>query len=220
MKLFFLSFILSCICMLTVTAQEMGSIVTASKLQGGMPVADRGSAATIVVDTLDYEVVKIAANDLRKDILNVTNVVPKVANVMVDEPQIVIGTLGRSKFIYKLVKYSHLDVSRLQNQWEKFLIQVIDSPKNPGKKILAIVGSDRRGTAYGVYELSRQIGVSPWYWWADVPVKKSKSIFVKPGCYIFGPPSVKYRGIFINDEEQGFGPWARKVYDPETKTIG
>jgi len=83
-----------------------------------------------------------------------------------------------------------------------------------------IVGSDRRGTAYGVFELSEQIGVSPWYWWADVPIAKKENIFIKDGIYSFGPPDVKYRGIFINDEDWGLNSWVAETFDPEQKDIG
>ncbi len=194
-------------------------MVSTTKQSGGVPIVNRGAAAAIAVDTLDYDVVNIAVTDLQTDILNVTGVKPKLAHSITSSPQIIVGTLGRSKLVSELINYG-LDVSKLQNQWEKFLIQVVDFPKMQGGKALVIIGSDRRGTAYGVYELSKQMGVSPWYWWGDVPVKKSKSLFAKSGSYFFGPPSVQYRGIFINDEERGLDPWARKVFDPETKQLG
>lgn len=215
MKKIVLTFIIFSITMFQTYLRAENTIVSTVKLKDAMPLVDRGVAAAIVVDAADYEVVKVAANDLRNDIQTVTGVAPKLVNKVVSTSQIIIGTLGHSQLIDDFVKRSMIDISKLQNQWEKFLIQTV-----PGTKTLLIIGSDRRGTAYGVYELSKQIGVSPWYWWADVPVKKSKSLFVKQGSFFFGPPSVKYRGIFINDEEQGLLPWARNVYDPETKQLG
>jgi hypothetical protein len=85
---------------------------------------------------------------------------------------------------------------------------------------LVIVGSDRRGTAFGVYELSQAIGVSPWYWWADVTPAKKSALFVAAGTRRFGPPSVQYRGIFLNDEDWGLQPWAAKTFEPEVGDIG
>lgn len=77
---------------------------------------------------------------------------------------------------------------------------------------VSITGSDRRGTIYGIYELSRQIGVSPWYWWADAPIAKHPYIYVKAGDYTDGEPAVKYRGIFINDESPSFTGWCHNMF--------
>src|SRR4029078_119603 len=85
---------------------------------------------------------------------------------------------------------------------------------------LVIVGSDKRGAAYGVFTLSNAIGVSPWYWWADVTPLHQDSLVIKPATIKHGPPSVKYRGIFINDEDWGLQPWAAKTFEPDTKDIG
>jgi hypothetical protein len=86
----------------------------------------------------------------------------------------------------------------------------------PGvKQALVIVGSDRRGTAYGVYELSQRIGVSPWYWWDDVTPAHRDTLYVSPQRVQVGPPAVKYRGIFINDEDWSLRPWAEKNFAPD-----
>jgi hypothetical protein len=82
------------------------------------------------------------------------------------------------------------------------------------------VGSDRRGTAYGAYELARAIGVSPWAWWADLPPRHRDALWLEAGLHRFGPPSVKYRGIFLNDEDWGLYPWAAQTYDPAYGNIG
>ena len=101
---------------------------------------------------------------------------------------------------------------KITGKWETFIIQIVKNPFKGVKKALVIAGSDKRGTIYGIYELSRQIGVSPWYWWADVPVIKKESLFVKPFTYFDGPPSVKYRGIFLNDEAPDLTNWIRAKY--------
>ena len=105
-----------------------------------------------------------------------------------------------------------LNDSDLKGKWESFVIATVENPAPGVKQALVIAGSDKRGTIYGIYELSEQLGVSPWYWWADVPPKHRKEAYVLPGRYASGEPVVKYRGIFINDEEPAFGPWAREQF--------
>ncbi|MBC2605468.1 glycosyl hydrolase 115 family protein [Pelagicoccus albus] len=179
----------------------------------------KGKSSEILVSDDDFTVVKIAAQDLVEDIERVTGVVPnlKTAKAANLAGKVVVGTVGHSSLVSSLVLDRGLDVSELNGKWESFQISVVGEGS---EATLAIVGSDRRGTAYGVYELSQAIGVSPWYWWADTPAKKSDSLFVKSGTRQFGPPSVKYRGIFINDEDWGLFPWAAQTFDPETGDIG
>ena len=125
---------------------------------------------------------------------------------------VIIGTLGRSKLIDELVSKKKLNVDEIVGKWESSLIQVVKNPFPNVDKALVIAGSDKRGTIYGLFELSKQMGISPWYWWADVPVKKHENIFVKNGRYIIGEPKVKYRGIFLNDEEPALGSWVREKF--------
>ncbi len=100
----------------------------------------------------------------------------------------------------------------MRGQWEAFCLQTVARPAAGVQNALVIVGSDRRGTAYGVFELSEQLGVSPWYWWADVPVKRRLPRISKMAPTSTPSPSVQYRGIFINDEEPAFGGGKRKVW--------
>ena len=125
---------------------------------------------------------------------------------------ILIGTLGRSPIIDKLVEQGRLNVEGIAGKWEAHVTQVIQNPMPGVGKALVIAGSDKRGTIYGIYDLSAQIGVSPWYWWADVPAREQKSLFVLPGRHADGGPSVKYRGIFINDEAPAFAGWTTKKF--------
>src|SRR6185503_6293385 len=104
------------------------------------------------------------------------------------------------RIIDRLVREGKLDVASITNQWEAFILQVVDKPLPGVDRALVIAGSDKRGAIYGVYDLSEQIGVSPWYWWADVTPEHRDALFVTPGKYVQGEPSVKYRGIFFNDE--------------------
>ena len=111
-----------------------------------------------------------------------------------------------------MVRDGKIDASQLKGRWEKFTTQIVDNPAKGIKKALIIAGSDKRGTIYGMYDLSNQIGVSPWYFWADVPVKKQSELHVLPGIHSNGEPKVKYRGIFINDEAPALSGWAFDTY--------
>ncbi|MDD3167765.1 MAG: glycosyl hydrolase 115 family protein, partial [Bacteroidales bacterium] len=162
--------------------------------------------ATICVDPTDWKGVRRAVSDLSQDIFRVTGRKSDVVELdKVRKGSILVGTIGKSVLIDQLIRDGKLDVSTIKGQWESFLIQTIDD-------CLVIAGSDKRGTIYGIYDVSERIGVSPWYWWADVPVQKRKEIYVKNGLYIQDSPKVKYRGIFINDEEPSFGGWARTKF--------
>lgn len=147
---------------------------------------------TITYDPLDWKGVKMAVENLRHDLKAVTG----SANA-----PIVVGTIGKSK----LAKKYKLQSKELLGKWEQYLIFT-----DKGK--LVILGSDKRGTIFGIYELSRQIGVSPWYWMADAPIQKHEQIFAKSGVYTDGEPKVKYRGIFINDEWPSFGTWCNNQF--------
>jgi hypothetical protein len=176
-------------------------------------VSTKGAASVIHYDISDYPGVIRAINDLQNDIDSVTGKRPElIVNGQSSEFEIIIGTLGKSKQIDKLISSNKLDVKEIEGNWESFIIATIPNSDKKTKNSLVIVGSDKRGTIYGIYELSEQLGVSPWYWWADVPAKKRASAYVKSGIYVSGEPKVKYRGIFINDEEPSFGGWSRNKF--------
>ncbi len=198
------------------------SLVSATAGPGAFPLAANGSAATIWHDAGDHAVVAIAAADLADDVERVTGLKPRVVTSpeQLGAAPVIVGTLGRSALVDRLVKAGKLDVKNVAGQWETFLIANVANPLPGVTRALVIAGSDRRGTAYGVFELSREMGVSPWYWWADVPPRKSPAVYVKAGATRLGPPSVKYRGIFINDEDWGLQPWAALTYDPQLGDIG
>ncbi|PLR27314.1 hypothetical protein SGCZBJ_07915 [Caulobacter zeae] len=169
----------------------------------------------------DFPVVGLAAGDLRDDLGAVLGKAPSLSTGKPSgKTAIIVGTLGRNPLIDGLVRDSKLDVGDLSGAWESFVIAVVDKPAPGLDKALVIVGSDRRGAAFGVYELSRAAGVSPWTWWADVKPQRRKALYVAADARRFGPPSVKYRGIFINDEDWGLQPWAAKTFDPAYGDIG
>jgi len=176
-------------------------------------VSVNGSASVISYDNSDYPGVIRAINDLQNDIDSVTGKRPEL--ITDDQSvgfEIIIGTLGKNKQIDKLVSSKKLDVREIEGKWESFIIATIPNPNNKIKNSLVIAGSDKRGTIYGIYELSKQLGVSPWYWWADVPAKKCVSAYVRSGSYFSGEPKVKYRGIFINDEAPCFTGWTDEKF--------
>jgi hypothetical protein len=176
--------------------------------------------AVIVISENDFKVVKIAADALAGDIELITDKRPKVINKISKNP-IIIGTLGKNELIQKLIDAKKLDVSEIENKRECFLITTVANPFPNVEQSLVIVGSDRRGTAYGVFSLSEKIGVSPWVWWADSLPEKRQQVSIGPKMLMVGrEPSVKYRGIFLNDEDWGLQPWAAKTFEPEVGNIG
>lgn len=189
---------------------------------GDFPLVRDGRTAAIVVSADDFKVVSIAANDLAADIERVTSLRPVVRpdTAGLAGPAVLVGTLGHSPVIDGLAAAGKLDVAALRGAWESFIITTVADPFPGVPSALVIAGSDRRGTAFGVYELSQAIGVSPWYWWADVTPAKKTALFVAAGTRRFGPPSVQYRGIFLNDEDWGLQPWAAKTFEPEVGDIG
>ena len=181
------------------------------------PLVSDQAVANIFVGDDDWKVTWIAAGDLALDVERVTGRKPAVkqATAGLSENAVLVGTLGKSPVIDRLVKEGRLDVVDVQGQWESFVIAAVADPLPGVRRSLVIAGSDRRGTAYGVYELSKRIGVSPWYWWADVTPKRREALHVSPERLRVGPPAVKYRGIFINDEMWGIRPWAAKNFAPD-----
>ena len=181
---------------------------------GAIRLSGDGVAAPIIVDSQDYPGTLRAAHDLQTDIERVTKIKPAV---ITDAPAstadvIIVGTLGKNRLLDNLVGRGKLDVAAIRGRWESFLIQVIAQPWPGVKRALVVVGSDKRGSIYGLYDVSEQIGVSPWYWWADVPVTHRDQLFVRAGRYVQGEPAVKYRGIFINDEAPALTGWVREKF--------
>src|SRR5579862_1391701 len=146
--------------------------VETSRTQGDFSVVEKKIAAPLYVDSNDYPGVTRAAKDLRADIEHVTDCAVAFANdeKSLGKNAIIIGTLGKSSIVDRLVREKKIDTATIAGKWESFLIQVVENPLPGVSSALVIAGSDKRGTIFGIYDLSEQIGVSPWYWWADVPV--------------------------------------------------
>jgi len=201
---------------------KISDIVKQNYEGGDFKLVYNNTSAGIFYDPNDYKVVEIASSHLAKDITSVTGVTPQVYTDLskIKGSVVIVGTIGHNKLIDELIRQGKINPAGISGQWETYALQVVEKPYGNIDSALVIFGSDRRGTAYGIYELSEQIGVSPWYWWADVPIQKKENLAIKKGFYSDGPPSVKYRGIFINDEDWGLKPWASKTFDPELGDIG
>lgn len=171
-----------------------------------LAIAKTGKPINVLLDTQEDEGVQMAAQNLCADF---GRVVGQNSNLVkqAESECIIVGSL-KSSYIQQLVKNGKLNAKELNGKHEKYLLQVIEQPMPGVERALVIAGSDKRGTIYGIYELSRQMGVSPWYWWMDAPTEKHRDIYINKGVYTDGEPKVEYRGIFINDEWPSFGNWA------------
>ena len=170
-------------------------------------IAKDGKTATIVVDEQDWKGVIRAANDLGDDVRKVCGTASEVKTLN-SKPstlnsKLIVGTIGKSRIIDQLIKQKKLNVKPIKGKWEGYVIDWVDGN-------LVIAGNDKRGTIFGIYEVSRQIGVSPWYWMADAPVVHKDEVYFND--YQKDWPAVKYRGIFINDEWPSFGTWCEKHF--------
>ena len=174
--------------------------------KGDMMLCKKGETFTIVVSDNDNVAIKLAAKNLVNDLKAVLEAnVEITSDRSAKAAKIIIGTIGKSKAIDALIKEGKIDGSALKGKIEKYIITLCNGS-------LVIAGSDRRGTVYGIYELSRQMGVSPWYYWMDVPVKKQEAIYVKDGVFTDGEPAVRYRGIFLNDEAPCLTTWVKNTF--------
>lgn len=174
----------------------------------------------ILYDKKEPALDSICAYLLAEDIFRVTNFKPQVITDIKKAKGNVIVIAGvNSKLAERFLVRKEVRTG-FENQWESYLFKTILNPNKKIKKAFIIAGTNPRGTAYGVFAISKKIGISPWYWWADVPVSKNKELVLNQQDYYSESPSVDYRGIFINDEDWGLQPWAAKTFEPEIADIG
>lgn len=210
-----------------VAAFPLRAQVSLSETSSGrnvFPLSAKTCTAIMYDAVSEPSVVGTAAGLLASDIEKVTGRVPSVSgNGSVPAScryAVIAGTLGHSSLIDALVRDRKIDVSSISGDWERYAVRLVESPLKGIRRALVVVGSDRRGTAYGLLSLSRAIGVSPWYWWMDAPVEHRNSIYLSVNACDAATPSVKYRGIFINDEDWGLLRWAKRNFEKELGNIG
>ncbi len=195
---------------------DPGDYISAAPGPGRFPLAAGGRAATLVVSGSDYPGVVRVVGDLRDDVQRVTGLRPDVVKdrVPTGKDVVLIGTIGKSPLIDRLVAAHKVNVAGIAGKWETSLEQVVANPMPGVRRAFVIAGSDQRGTIYGTYDVSKRIGVSPWYFWDDVTPRHQDALYVLPGRHSQGTPAVKYRGFFINDENPSLGTWAPKFFGP------
>jgi hypothetical protein len=191
-------------------------LITGHGSGDAFPIATPSAGAIpIYVDPKDHWLMQKAAELLQQDIRQVTGLRPEILSSLPSTGQlpflIIIGSLDSSSLLRRLSRQNSI-LSSLNGKWESYILKTIRKPFIGVGRALIIAGSDRRGTAYGVFELSRQMGVSPWYWWADVPVRQHNPLFFRNTIFQSGSPAVKYRGFFINDEAPALSGWAKAKY--------
>ncbi|KDR78329.1 hypothetical protein GALMADRAFT_138431 [Galerina marginata CBS 339.88] len=185
-------------------------------------VVNNKNPSTILISPDEWPGVQIAASDFQADIERVTSVKPPLSNYTIPSTPsaskppasapIIIGTLGKSSLIDHIVNATKLDVSSIEGKWESFMTRVVSNPLPGVATAYLIIGADKRGTIFALYDHSEQFGVSPWYWWADVPTTTHSDLFVTGSGCAHGSPSVKYRGIFLNDEQPALQNWAAEKF--------
>lgn len=187
------------------------------------PLVNPSSATVVCYDANDEIVVGTSVRMFAEDVERVTG--KKIATTSSKLPKeadyaVIVGTIGKSKLIDELASKNKIDTKSIQGGWERYSMQLVENPTKGIRKALVIAGSDRRGTAFGLLSVSRAIGVSPWYWWADAPIEKKKQLNLKVDKFVSKEPSVKFRGIFINDEDWGIYLWSKNNYEKELGNMG
>lgn len=193
-----------------------GEYVAFAPIPGGFPLSADGRAAPVWIAPSEPAAVRRACRDLASDIEKVTGTRPEIFET--PEPPrarhlVVVGTLGRAAALDRLASRG-LSASYVSGRWETSLEQVVHDPWQGTQHALVLAGSDTRGTIYALYDVSQSIGVSPWYYWDDVPVARHESIWVDTGSYTQDTPAVRYRGFFINDEAPALATWALDTFGP------
>ncbi len=205
-------------CVLAITAEAwaigQAAYVESTGAPGSFPIVQAEGTATLYVDSGDWPGVLRVVKDLQSDIERVTGRKAMISHEAgsLKGNVIIVGAIGKCKLIDELAKAGKIDTRSIAGKWESFFLQVVPGALPNVAAALVIAGSDKRGTIYGVYDLSEQMGVSPWYWWADVPVRHRDAVYVKAGKYEQGEPSVKYRGIFLNDEAPDLSGWVAEKF--------
>jgi Glycosyl hydrolase family 115/Gylcosyl hydrolase family 115 C-terminal domain len=226
MRLFFVA-LFACWAIGTSNAQssQMSTVVHLDQRRsaGDFALAERGRATAVFVAPESSETVRVTAKAFADDVQRVTGVKPQILSTLGDRPPkylVIVGVIGNSAEIDRMRKSGRLQTTSVDGRWESAVIATVDHPRPGILRALVIAGSDRRGAAFALFTISRQMGVSPWTWWADVPVRRHAAVYVSAVDQVQPEPSVRYRGIFLNDEDWGLRPWAAKKMDSDVGNIG
>lgn len=193
----------------SVATSGLAQYIAFSETPGSFRLAADREAAPIYVDGQDWPGVIRATRDLQSDLATVTGARPSLSTTaaVMGKEIVIVGTVGKSSLVDGLARTGKIDIRPIQGKWESYVIQVVPHPLPGVERALVVAGSDKRGTIYGVYDISEKAGVSAWSWWADLPVHHHPELYVKPGRFVQGPPAVRYRGIFLNDEAPSLSNW-------------
>ena len=212
MKKFFFS--LMCLALtLCASAKDHEGIVTENINGGGFTLIVKSKPVALLVADSDRKGVLIAARNLQKDFERVCGTEAQLLNAPVADTKryVIVGTM-ESPYIKQMVKAKKIDAKELKGKVEKYIMTVVSNPVQGIDEALVVAGSDMRGAIYGIYELSEQIGVSPWYDWMDVPAVHHDNLAIKKGTYTAGEPAVRYRGLFLNDEAPCLTSWVKNTF--------
>ena len=198
---------------LSAKAKDHEGIVTENLNAGGFTLISQSKPVGLIVADSDKKGVLIAAQNLQNDFERVCGNKAQLFNSPTagTTRYVIAGTL-ESPYIKQMVKAKKLDEKELKGKVEKYLMTVVSNPIDGVEEALVIAGSDMRGTIYGIYELSEQIGVSPWYYWMDVPAVCHENLAIERGTYTAGEPAVRYRGLFLNDEAPCLTTWVKNTF--------
>jgi hypothetical protein len=186
-------------------------------------LAEHGRASAIYLPPNTPEAVRTAAAAFCSDVEQVTGARPQIVTSLAGhsfDSLVIVGVLGHASEFDQMRSAGKLSIAEVDGKWESAVTAVVEHPLPGVRRALVVAGSDRRGAAFALFTLSRAMGVSPWTWWADVPVRHHAAMYVAAGARIQHEPSVAYRGIFLNDEDWGLRPWAARVMDPDVHNIG
>jgi hypothetical protein len=205
--------LLACLPVHATTDCTQPAAVCDTAVEGSVALIDHAQPVGVLADAHDYPGVLRAARDLQSDLARVAGHAGtfSTAAAPAQPNAIIVGTLGHSPRIDRIVRERHIDTAGVEGRWEAYLLQVVEHPEPGIGRALLIAGADKRGSIFGIYELSRRLGVSPWAWWADVPVPRQDALYVAPGRFT-DAPSVRYRGIFLNDEDPALGGWMKAKF--------
>ena len=191
--------------------------------KGAFVLASPTEQAVVCYDGAEPVLMQRVANLFADDVQRVSSRRPTVCDIAGQKPKarraVIVGTL-KAESIARMARQGKIDTTGLTGAWERWRIQRVKSPVKGIDEAIVVAGSDRRGAAYGLLSISRAIGVSPWWFWTDAPVQKKPTVAVQVKPYTSATPSVKFRGVFINDEDWGLYPWARYTYEKNLGNFG